>query len=193
MALMMDALHTPEETPFILKSKPRLPRYTVERVNGHSYNRITSLLEHSVRWVGSADEDTLESYPNLRLLHVPNEYKARMPNIDPSKGLGDRKCIQQRMARSLGKYILQRDQEAAAMLSEEDTDSDVSELGEELQLALEGSPLLMGTPFAPSMDSPLATSEDWLLRLATGSISKVVPQWPMGEKLNLDIAGTMML
>jgi hypothetical protein len=37
----------------------------------------------------------------------------------------------------------------------------MSELGEERQLALEGSPLLMGTPIAPSMDSPLATSEDW--------------------------------
>jgi alpha-acetolactate decarboxylase len=31
------------------------------------------------------------------------------------------------------------------MLPEEDTDSDVSELEEERQLALEGSPLLMGT------------------------------------------------
>jgi hypothetical protein len=79
------------------------------------------------------------------------------------------------------------------MLLEEDTDSDVSELGEERQLALEGSPLLMGTPIAPSMDSPLATSEDWLQRLATRSISKEVPQWPMGEKLTLDVAGTMIL
>jgi hypothetical protein len=116
-----------------------------------------------------------------------------MPNIDPSQGLGNRKCIQQRISRSPGKYILQRDREAAAMLSEEDTDSDVSELEEERQLDLEGSPLLMGTPFAPSIDSPLATSEDWLERLATRSINKEVPQWPMGEKLTLDIAGTMML
>jgi hypothetical protein len=150
-------------------------------------------LEYSVRWVGSAEEDTLESYPNLRHLHVLKEYEARMPNIDPSKGLGDRKCIEQRVARSLSKYILHRDRGAAAMLSEEDTVSDVSELGEERQLALEGSPLLMGAPIAISMDSPLATSEDWLQRLATGSINKEVPQWPMGEKLNLDIAGTMML
>jgi hypothetical protein len=51
----------------------------------------------------------------------------------------------------------------------------------------------MGTPIAPSMDSPLATSEDWLQLLATGSLSKEVPQWPMGEDLNLDAAGTMIL
>jgi hypothetical protein len=105
MALMMDDLDTPEETPFILKSKPKLPCYTAERVNGHSYNRIIGLLEYSVRWVGSAEEETMESYPNLRHLHVLNEYETRMPNIDPSKGLGDRKCIQQRIARSLGKHI----------------------------------------------------------------------------------------
>jgi hypothetical protein len=53
--------------------------------------------------------------------------------------------------------------------------------------------LLMGTPIAPTIDSPLATSEDWLQQPATGIISKEIPQWPMGEKLNLDIAGTMML
>jgi hypothetical protein len=79
------------------------------------------------------------------------------------------------------------------MHSEEDTDSDVSELGEERQLALEGSPLLMGTPIALSMDSPLATSGDWLQQLATGSNTKEVPHWPMGENLTLGMAGTMTL
>jgi hypothetical protein len=39
-------------------------------------------------------------------------------------------------------------------------DSDVSELEEEPQLALEGSTVFMETPIASSMDSPLATSED---------------------------------
>jgi hypothetical protein len=69
----------------------------------------------------------------------------------------------------------------------------MSELGEERQLAMEGSPLLTRTPTAPSMDSPLATSEDWLQQLATGSVSKEVSQWPMGEELKTDDARTMML
>jgi hypothetical protein len=193
MTLMMDALDTPEETPFISKSEPKLPRYNAERINGHGYNRITGLLEYRVRWAGPAEEDTLESYSNLRHLDVLHKYETRMPNIDPSYGSGDRKCHQQRISRSLVKYILQMDREADAMHSEEDTDSTVSELGEERQLALEGSPLLMGTPIAPTIDSPLATSEDWLQQPATGIISKEIPQWPMGENLNLDIAVTMML
>jgi hypothetical protein len=68
----------------------------------------------------------------------------------------------------------------------------ISEVKEERQLTLERSPLLMGTPIAPSMDSPRATSKDWLQLLAIGSLSKEVPQRPMGEELNLDAATTMM-
>jgi hypothetical protein len=71
--------------------------------------------------------------------------------------------------------------------------SDASELEEEPQLAREGSPLFMETLVASSMDSPLATSEVWLQRLVTGSSSMEVPQWPMGEELKTDAAGTMML
>jgi hypothetical protein len=79
------------------------------------------------------------------------------------------------------------------MPSEDDTDSNVSKLGEVRHLALEGSPLLIGTPIAPSMESPLATSEDWLQLLATGSLCKEVTQWPMGKELNLNAARTMLL
>jgi hypothetical protein len=67
-----------------------------------------------------------------------------------------------------------------------------ADLGEELQLALEGSPWLMGTPAAPSMDSPLATSGNWLQELATRGNSEEVPLWTLGEGLPLDMAGTMM-
>jgi hypothetical protein len=58
---------------------------------------------------------------------------------------------------------------------EEDTDY-AAELGEELQLDLDGSPWLMDTPAATSMDSPRASSEDWLRQLATGSNSEDVHQ-----------------
>jgi hypothetical protein len=66
-----------------------------------------------------------------------------------------------------------------------------TELEEELQLALEGSPWLMGTPAAPSMDSPLASSGDWLQQLATGGNSEEVPHWTLEEELPLDMARTM--
>jgi hypothetical protein len=61
---------------------------------------------------------------------------------------------------------LQRDQEAAAL--EDDTDADEAKLGEELQITLDGSPWLMGTPAAPSMNIPLASSGIWLQQLSTG-------------------------
>jgi hypothetical protein len=74
---------------------------------------------------------------------------------------------------------------------EEDTDY-AAELGEELQLALEGSPWLMGTPPSPSMDSPLALSGEWLQQLATGGNIEKVPHWTLEEELPMDMAGTMM-
>jgi hypothetical protein len=181
MALMMDALGTPDGTPIILESKPAPPRFTAERINNHGYNKTTRRLEFSVSWVGSSEADTLESYHNLGHLHILTEYEIRMHDLNHGSGEDNVKCTRQRQRHNLRKYILQRDREAAAMLSEDDTDSNVSELKEERQLALEGSPLLMEALIAPSMDSPLATSEDWLQQLATGSLSKEVPQWPMGE------------
>jgi hypothetical protein len=138
----MDTLSTPVETPIIQESKPATPLYTVEHINKHGYNRTTGRLEFSVCWVGSNAADTLESYSNLQHLHVLTEYEERMPSLTQGKGQYGIKCTQQRQSRSLRKYTLQRDREATAMLTEEDTDSDISELGEVLQLSLEGSPLL---------------------------------------------------
>jgi hypothetical protein len=92
MALMMDALSTPEETPIIQESKPTTPRYIVERVNGHSYNRATGCLEFRVCWVGTNAADTLKSCSNLQYLCVLTEYEERMPSLNQGKGQNGIKC-----------------------------------------------------------------------------------------------------
>jgi hypothetical protein len=132
MALMMDALSTPEEIPIIQESKPATPRYIVELRNKHGYHPTIGRLEFGVCWVGSNAADTLKFYSNLQHLHVLTEYEERMPSLTQGKGRDDSKCIQQRQSRSLRKNILQRDREAAAMLTDDDTDSYISELGEVL-------------------------------------------------------------
>jgi hypothetical protein len=92
-----------------------------------------------------------------------------MGTIDPSWRDQLRKnSLLQKIRRVMNKYILQRD--AAAL--KDDTDADEAKLGEELQLALDGSPWIMGTSTAPSMDSPLASSGIWLQQLATGGDSE---------------------
>jgi hypothetical protein len=48
MALMMDALGNPEETPIILESKTSPPRYSVERINNHGYHKTTRRFQFSV-------------------------------------------------------------------------------------------------------------------------------------------------
>jgi hypothetical protein len=116
MALMMDALSTPEETPIIQESKPTTPCYMVERINKHGYNRTTGRLDFSVRWVRSNAADTLESYSNLQHLHVLTEYEERMPSLTQGKGQNGIKCTQQRQSRSLRKYTLQRNREAFAII-----------------------------------------------------------------------------
>jgi hypothetical protein len=50
----------------------------------------------------------------------------------------------------------------------------------------------MGTLAVPSMDSPLASSGDWLQQLATGGNGEEVLHWTLEEELPLDMAGTMM-
>jgi hypothetical protein len=78
------------------------------------------------------------------------------------------------------------------------------ELGQEPQLTPEGSPI------APSIDSPLASSGGWLHILAEAcdseevnhpsikkevthsSTKEEVPSWTLKEELPLDLAGTMM-
>jgi hypothetical protein len=79
---------------------------------------------------------------------------------------------------------LQRDKEAAAL--RDNLDSDEDELGQELQLALEGSPA------APSIDSPLASSGGWHQMLAEAcnsdevhhsEIKEEVPHWTIGEEV----------
>jgi hypothetical protein len=67
-----------------------------------------------------------------------------------------------------------------------------TELGEELQLALDGSPWHISSPAAPLMDSPLASSGDWLQNLAAGCNSEEVHQWTLEKELPLDMADTMM-
>jgi hypothetical protein len=174
MALMMDALNTPEETPIIPESQPVTPRYTVQHVNKHGYNRATGRLEFSVSWVGCDAADTLESYSNLHHLHVLINYETRLHDLTQGK---DRNVIK-KQSRILRKYILQRDREAAAVLTEEDTDSDISELGEVLHLSLGGSPLIMGTPIAPTLDSPLtAQQKDCLPLLGAGPRKDLNGRW----------------
>jgi hypothetical protein len=170
MALMMDALLTPEETPIISKYVPESPRNPDRRILGHGYHVVTGRLEYHVRWANQS-LDTLESYPDLHHLEFLYEYETRMGTIDP--GWGDQlqqKSLREKIRHSTNKYILQRDQKVAAL--EGDKDSEEAELGEELQLSLEGSPWFMGTPAAPSIVSPLATSGNWLQQLASGGNSE---------------------
>jgi hypothetical protein len=70
-----------------------------------------------------------------------------------------------------------------------------TELRQELQLTIDGSPA------APSIDSPLASSGDWLRKLAAGcnneevshsTLQEEAPHWTLKKELNLDMAGTMM-
>jgi hypothetical protein len=42
------------------------------------------------------------------------------------------------------------------------------------------------------MDSPVASSGEWLQQLATGGNSEEVPHWTLEKELHLNMAGTMM-
>jgi hypothetical protein len=137
MALLMDALNTQPRTSIIHVQQPTPPRYTARCVNKHSYQRVTRHLEFSVSWIGSDSEETVEIYSNLQHLHVLTEYEERLHSLTQGNHRNDIK----RHSRVIRKYILQWDREAAARLTEEDTDYDISDLGEVLLLSLEGSPL----------------------------------------------------
>jgi hypothetical protein len=68
MALMMDAILTPDETPIIPKYVHESPR------NLDGYNAVTRRLEYRVRW-SNQSPDTLEPYPALRYLDFVYEYE----------------------------------------------------------------------------------------------------------------------
>jgi hypothetical protein len=77
-------------------------------------------------------------------------------------------------------------------LDEDSTEEEAYWPGEEPQLPLDGSLWLMGSPAAPSMDSPRASSRDWLRKLVAGGNSEEALHWTLEEELPLDMAGTMM-
>lgn len=89
---------------------------------------------------------------------------------------------------------MQRDREAAALISEDDTDLEVSELEERPQLSLGGFSFFVGTPTAPSIDSPISAEQrDGDVQLEAGCWEQDGNHWVLGEELQLNAVGTMML
>jgi hypothetical protein len=193
MALLNDALHTPEETAIISEYVPEPLCTSDGLILNHDYHLLTGRLEYRVHW-SNQPQDTVASYADLQGLNCLIEYEGQVTNLRESLyGQPGYRYLEQKTLRTTTKYTLQRDKEAPAL--RDNMDSDEDELGQESQLALEVFPI------APSIDSPLASSGGWLQMLAEASsseedthssIKEKVPRWTLGEELSLDLAGTMM-
>jgi hypothetical protein len=192
----MDALQTTEEAPIsyklnIVTTEP--PCIPDGLILNHDYHMPTGRLEYRVHW-SNLLQNTVASYADLQGLKCLTEYENQMAYHHKSfySQHGDKKR-QQKTRHTVTKYALQRDKDAAALRDNMVSDDD--ELGQESQLALEGSPL------APSIDSPQASSGGWVRMIAETSssvedifipIKEEVPSSTLKEELLLDLAGTMM-
>jgi hypothetical protein len=193
MALLNDAMQTPEETPIIQKYAPE-PLCTPDGlILNHDYHMHTGRLEYRVHCSNQLQEK-VASYADLQGLNCLVKYEDQMTNLHKVLyGQSGYRSLQQMTCRATIKYTLQRDKEAAAL--RDNMDSDEDKLGQESKLALKGSSL------APSIDSPQASSGGWLRMLAEASSSEgdahssfkeKVPCWTLEEELPLDLAGTMI-
>jgi hypothetical protein len=89
-------------------------RYAVLRVNSH-YHGLNDLLMYNVSWHEPGSSNTMEPYANIHHLEALTEYEQRFePNPDTTDYY---KAL----------YLCQRNKERDAMLSEDETDSEMIE------------------------------------------------------------------
>jgi hypothetical protein len=144
------------------------PRYAVVRINRHHFGRDNQLA-FLVSWHKLGSSDTLEPFANIHHLDALVEYEKRLEACTKNSGAkGTNKAEAAHY-----KYLLQRNKEAAALNSEDDTDTEIFEPERLPQRSLGGSTSTLGTPAAPSLDSPVSSEQqgwddlleagDWML------------------------------
>jgi hypothetical protein len=122
-----------------------------------------------VTWHEPGSSDTLEPFANVHHLDALVEYELRLEASCKTAGVKGTN----RAEAAHYKYLLQRNKEAAALNSEDDTDTEASEPEQLPRMSLGGSTSSLGTPAALSLDSPVSSDQqgwddlleagDWML------------------------------
>jgi hypothetical protein len=143
-------------------------RYKVLRVNSH-YHGLNALLMYNVSWREPGSSNTMEPYARLHHLEALTEYEQWFESNPDCKDYY--KAL----------YLCERDKERDAMLSEEDTDSEMTEAEPALQqfIASTSQRDMSGPILTPSPQE----QSDWEDLLESGTWMRQGPQWVMEEEM----------
>jgi hypothetical protein len=132
------------------------PRFKVLSIDDHEIDG-RGRLSFNVQWEGEGSLDTHEPYSELHHLDALDAYEL---SIRPA--LSDSKSNLTRQAATKWKvYLLQKGVELLELVSEDDTDSNVSETVEPASLDLDVDSYLLDMPLPPQLDSPGSSADFW--------------------------------
>jgi hypothetical protein len=132
------------------------PRFKVLSINDHDIDR-RGRLSFNVQWEGEGLLDAQEPYSKLHHLDALDAYEL---SIRPA--LCDIKRNLTRQAATKRKvYQLQKGMELLELVSEDDTNSNVSETVEPASLDLDVDSYLLDMPLPPLLDSPGSNADFW--------------------------------
>jgi hypothetical protein len=144
VALVNDAVG---DTTVAIPAPPTEPRFKIRTINDHDYDG-EGRLTFNVQWELEGSQDTQEPFSNLHHLDALNTYELSIRN---TLGSGD-------AAARWNVYQLQKGVELLELVSEDDTDSNVSETLDPASLELDVDQYLLDMPMYTMLDMTLLPS-----------------------------------
>jgi hypothetical protein len=143
-------------------------RYEVLRVNSH-FHGLNNVMHYDVTWSEPGSANTREPYSSLHHLDVLMEYERRCEACPDSKDFY--KAL----------YLCQRNKERDAMLSEDDTDSEMTETEPASQQSVASTS--QSDLFIPTLTPSSQEQSDWVDYLEAGTWMKEGLYWVRDEEM----------